>query len=230
MFKGEKDCREDLIRVCHEIYRKGWVAANAGNVSIRLPENRILCTRTGVSKGQIEMEDLILCDMSGTKLDGCGECTTEIAMHIAVYELRSDVKSVVHAHPPIATGFAAAGRALNKALLPEVIISLGAVPLAPYGTPGTPALSNGMRKFIPEYDAILLENHGCTSYGPSVWEAFYRMETVENFAQVTLVAELLGGARSLPRQEVAKLFAARERYRVASRNRMQPGMPLTDDD
>jgi L-fuculose-phosphate aldolase len=230
MGKTEQDHRDDLVRVCRLIHEKGWVAMNDGNVSIRLDDNRILCTPTAISKGMIELSDLIVCDMSGTKVEGKKERTSEIAMHLTIYSLRPDVRSVVHAHPPVATGFATAGRALDKALLPEVIIQLGAVPLAAYGLPGTPALSDGMLPYIPQYDALLLENHGCTSYGQDVWQAYFRMEMVEHFARITLVAELLGGARPLPRDEVEKLFAARSRYNVSSRARMEPGMPVVAED
>ena len=222
--------REDLVQVCRLIYEKGWVAMNDGNVSIRLDDDRILCTPTAVSKRLVRIQDVILCDSSGRKIKGQRKCTSEIAMHVAIYEHRPDVRSVVHAHPPIATGFASAGRALDKALLPEVIIQLGAVPLAAYGLPGTAALSEGMKPFLAEYDAILLENHGCTTYGADVWEAFFRMEMVEHLAKITFVAEMLGGARALPREEVEKLFAARERYNVKSRAPMQPGMPLVAED
>ncbi len=230
MSKKEHELREDIVRVCRLIYEKGWVAANDGNVSIRLDEKRIMCTPTAVSKGMVTSDDIIVCDMAGNKVEGNRERTSEIAMHMAIYSLREDVRSVVHAHPPVATGFAAAGRALDKALLPEVIIQLGAVPLASYGLPGTPALSEGMLPFIPHYDALLLENHGCTSYGRDVWEAFFRMEIVEHFARITFVAEMLGGARPLPREEVEKLFAARARYNVDSHARMEPGMPLVAED
>ena len=151
------------------VYEKGWVAMNDGNLSIRLDSERILCTPTAVSKGLVEADDLIVCDMSGNRLEGQRECTSEIAMHTTIYEMRPDVRSVVHAHPPVATGFATAGRALDKALLPEVIIQLGAVPLASYGLPGTPAITDPMIPLIPHYDALLLENHGCTTYGPDVW-------------------------------------------------------------
>ena len=230
MPKTEDEHRADLIRVCRLIYDKGWVAMNDGNVSIRLDDDRILCTPTAVSKGFVDLEDVIICDMQGCKVSGVRECTSEIAMHITIYNMRSDVRSVVHAHPPVATGFAAAGRALDKALLPEVIIQLGAVPIAAYGLPGTPALSDGMLPWIPQYDALLLENHGCTAYGRDVWEAFFRMEMVEHFARITFVAEMLGGARALPREEVDKLFAARQRYNVTSRAPMHPGMPLVAED
>jgi L-fuculose-phosphate aldolase len=230
MPKTEDEHRAELVRVCRLIYEKGWVAMNDGNVSIRLNDDRILCTPTGISKGMLELDDIIVCDFEGHKLCGHRERTSEIAMHNTIYSLRPDVCSVVHAHPPVATGFATAGRALDKALLPEVIIQLGAVPLAPYGLPGTPALSQGMLPLIPQYDALLLENHGCTAYGRDVWEAFFRMEIVEHFARITFVAEMLGGARPLPRDEVEKLFAARQRYNVRSRASMEPGMPLVAED
>jgi len=138
MSKSEQEYRDDLIRVCRLIYEKGWVAMNDGNVSIRLSDNRLLCTPTAVSKGLLTDRDLIICDMSGKKVEGERESTSEIAMHLTVYGLRPDVFSVVHAHPPVATGFATAGRALNKALLPEVVIQLGTVPWRPMGCRARP--------------------------------------------------------------------------------------------
>lgn len=230
MTKTEQKYREDIVRICRLVYEKGWVAANDGNVSIRLENGSILCTPTAVSKGLVKEDDLIICDCAGNKIEGRLERTSEIAMHNTIYAMRPDVHAVVHAHPPVATGFATAGRALDKALLPEVIVSLGAVPLASYGLPGTPALTDGMLPLIPNYDALLMENHGCVSYGPDVWQAFYRMEIVEHFARITFVAEMLGGARPLPREEVEKLFNSRTRYNVTSRARMEPGMPIVAED
>jgi L-fuculose-phosphate aldolase len=230
MSKTEGEYRADLVRVCRLIYEKGWVAMNDGNVSMRLDANRILCTPTAISKGQIEADDLIICDSNGKKVDGRRDGTSEIAMHLTVYGMRPDVRAVVHAHPPVATGFATAGRALDKALLPEVVIHLGAVPLAAYGLPGTAALSDGMVPYIPNYDAVLLENHGCTTWGGDVWQAFFRMEMVEHFARITFVAEMMGGAKPLPREEVERLFAARSRYNVNSKASMAPGMPLVAED
>ena len=136
----------------------------------------------------------------------------------------------MHAHPPVATGFATAGRCLDQALLPEAIICLGCVPLAEYGLPGTPALTEDMLQYIPQYDAILMRNHGCVTYGEDVYQAFFRMEMVEHVARITLVAELLGGAKPLPRQEVVKLFDSRERYGVKSNASMQPGRPIVAED
>lgn len=230
MFKTEREYRQDIVDVGKLIACGGWVAANDGNISVRLDESRILCTPTGVSKGCMAVDDMIVCDCHGSKLEGERACTTEIAMHTTIYQMRPDIRAVVHAHPPVATGFAAAGRALNLALLPEVVIGLGCVPLARYGLPGTPALTEGMLPFIPKYDAILMENHGAVAYGEDVYKAFYKMQTLEHFARITLVAELLGGAKVLPRVEVAKLFDSRTRYGVRSRNRMEPGHPVVAED
>ncbi|MCC6391696.1 MAG: class II aldolase/adducin family protein [Bryobacterales bacterium] len=230
MPKTERELRQDIVEVGRYVYQKGWVAANDGNISIRLDEGRVLCTPTGVSKGTMHPDDLIICDLQGNKLEGRKERTSEIMMHLTIYQMRGDVRAVVHAHPPVATGFATAGKPLNQALLPEVIIGLGCVPLAGYGLPGTPELTEPMLPYIPKYNALLLANHGAVSYGDEVWQAYYRMETVEHFARISLVAELLGGANRLPRTEVDKLFDARTRYGVKARAGVEPGCPVTAED
>jgi L-fuculose-phosphate aldolase len=230
MVKSEQEYRQDIVDVGKLIYQKGWVAANDGNVSIRLENNKILCTCTGISKGMMTVDDLTVCDLDGNKMEGSRERTSEIAMHLTIYRMRPDVFSVVHAHPTVATGFAVAGRPLNLALLPEVIIGLGSVPLAEYGLPGTPALTEGMLPYIPKYDAILMGNHGAVSYGEDVYKAFFKMETVEHFARIALVAELLGGPKVLPKDQVDKLFDSRTRYGVKSRTSMEPGCPVVAED
>jgi len=230
MDKTEKELRQDIVEVGRLVYQKGWVAANDGNISIRLDQERILCTPTGVSKGMMHVDDLIICDMQGNKILGRKERTSEIMMHLTVYGIRPDVRSVVHAHPPVATGFATAGRPLTQALLPEVIIGLGCVPLADYGLPGTPELTEPMLPYIPKYDAILMGNHGAVCYGDDVFRAFFRMETVEHYARIALVAELLGGARVLPKIEVDKLFDSRTRYGVKARAGAEPGCPVVAED
>lgn len=230
MPKTEREFRDDIIRIGQLVHQKGWVAANDGNITIRLDQNRVLCTPTGVSKGMMHADDLIVCDMQGNKLEGRKERTSEILMHLTIYELRPDVRAVVHAHPPVATGFATAGRPLNEALLPEVIIGLGCVPLAAYGLPGTPELTEPMLPYIPKYDAILLANHGAVCYADDVWKAFFKMETVEHYARIALVAELLGGANVLPRTEVDKLLDARSRYGVKAKVSGEPGCPVAAED
>jgi L-fuculose-phosphate aldolase len=230
MHKTEREHREDIVRIGQLVYQKGWVAANDGNISIRLGPDRILCTPTGVSKGMMHADDLIVCDMQGSKIEGRKERTSEIMMHLTIYGLRPDVKAVVHTHPPVSTGFAAAGRELNQALLPEVVITLGCVPLAAYGLPGTPALTEPLLPLIPKYDAIMLANHGAVCYGDDVWKAFFKMETVEHFARITLVAHLLGGPTVLPRTEVDKLLDSRTRYGVKARVAGEPGCPVALED
>ena len=230
MPKTQREHRQDIVHIGKLVYEKGWVAANDGNISVRLDQDRILCTCTGISKGMMTVDDLIVCDLAGNQLEGTRERTSELAMHLTIYRMRPDVMSVVHAHPVVATGFAVAGRPLNLALLPEVIIGLGCVPLAEYGTPGTPAIIDGMLPYIPKYDAILLSNHGLVSYGEDVYNAFFKMETVEHSARITLVAELLGGPRVLPKEEVDKLFCSRSRYGVKSQSGMEPGFPVVAED
>ncbi|MDZ7638875.1 MAG: class II aldolase/adducin family protein [Bryobacterales bacterium] len=225
MHKTERELREDIVQVGRLVFEKGWVAANDGNISIRLDDERILCTPTATCKGMLHVDDLIIVDMLGNKIQGRKERTSEIMMHLTVYNLRPDIKSVVHAHPPVATGYATAGRSLSLALLPEVVISMGCVPLAGYGLPGTDALTDPMLPLIPKYDALLMANHGSVCYGKDVWQAYFRMETVEHFARISLVAELLGGPKALPQVEVDKLLDSRARYGVQTQVRAEPGCP-----
>jgi L-fuculose-phosphate aldolase len=230
MQKTEPELRDDIVKVGRLMFDKGWIAANDGNITIRLDEERILATPTGVCKGMMSPDDIIICNLDGDKICGARERTTEMGMHLTIYSMRPEIRGVVHAHPPVATGFAVAGRALNLALLPEVVVSLGSVPVADYGLPGTPALTEGMRPYIPKYDAMLMANHGAVAYGEDVFQAFFRLEMVEHFARITLVAELLGGPKVLSRVEVQKLFDSRERYRVRSKNGFEPGSPMTAED
>jgi L-fuculose-phosphate aldolase len=230
MPKTEQQHRDDIVRVGRLVFEKGWVASNDGNISVRLESSRMLATPAGISKGMLSPDDLIVSDLEGNKISGNRQPTSEILMHLTIYKMRPDVNAVVHAHPPVATGYALAGRPLNLGLLPEVIVALGAVPLAAYGLPGTPALSEGMMPYLANYDALLLANHGVVSYGESLYRAFFRMDTVEHSARISLVAELLGGPNVLPRNEIQKLFDARERYGVKSRNRYEPGWPVAAQD
>jgi len=230
MVKTEREYREDIVQIGKLVFQKGWVAANDGNISLRLDGERILATPTGVSKGMLGMDDLIVVDMQGDKISGRLERTTEIAMHLKIYELRPEIRAVVHAHPPVATGFATAGKPLNLGLLPEVVISLGCVPIVEYGLPGTPALTDPMVPLIPKYDALLMANHGAVCYGTDVYQAYFRMETMEHFARIQLVAELLGGPKVLPRLEVDKLLDSRTRYGVKAPSAGEAGCPLAAED
>lgn len=228
MSSTETELRQQIVEIGRLLYQKGWVAANDGNISVRIGPDRILATPTQVSKGLMRESDLIVCDMKGNRIEGERQRTSEILMHLTIYELRSDVQAVVHAHPPVATGFAVAGRALDQALLPEVIISLGCVPLAGYGLPGTYELSETLKPYIPDYDALLMANHGAVAYGNDLWRAFFNMETVEHFARISLIAELLGGAKPLGNDDVRKLCEARSRYGFPERTPYTPNIPVED--
>lgn len=196
----------------------GFVAANDGNISVRVGDDEIIATPTGVSKGFLKTEMLVRLNMKGEKISGDLKPSSEIKMHLAVYRERPDVRSVVHAHPPTATGFAVAGIPLEKCVLPEVIISLGAIPIARYGTPSTMEIPEAIKEFLPSCDAILLANHGALTVGTDVFNAYYKMETLEHFAKISLVARLLGGERVLSCDDVKKLMEVRERMKVPGRN------------
>jgi len=201
--------RREMCKVGRWMYRQGFVVAGEGNLSVRLAADRILVTPAGACKGRLLPGDLMITDLEGTVVSGTGHPSSEIQMHLLYYRLRPDVRSVCHAHPPTATGFAAAGRALEEAVLPEVVTVLGRIPLAPYGTPGTWELCAKIESLVPSHDAILLENHGVVTCGTDLTTAYQHMETVEHFARVMLTAESLGGPRLLTGAEVQKLKAIR---------------------
>jgi L-fuculose-phosphate aldolase len=230
MQKTEREHRDDIVQIGRLMFQKGWVASNDGNITIRLDAERILATPTGMCKGMMHPDDLIVLDRQGNKISGRRERTTEINMHLTVYDLRPDVRAVVHAHPPVSTGFALAGKPLNLALLPEVIIAFGCVPIAEYGLPGTPALTEPMKPLIPKHNALLMANHGSVCYGEDVFQAYFRMETVEHSARIQLVAELLGGPNVLPRVEVDKLLDSRTRYGVKSLASGGPACPVVAEE
>ncbi len=207
--------REDVVRYGRMLHANRFVAATDGNLSVRIDANTILVTPTGMSKGMLEPGDLVVVDRNGHKLSGHREVSSEIAMHVLIYRLRPDIRGVVHAHPPTATGFAAAGMALDQALVSEVVLALGSVPLACYGTPGTPELCQALEPLIPSHNAVLMANHGVVTLGEDLTRAFMNMETVEHFAKICLVTHLLGRQEVLSEQDVDKLRAARQRYMAA---------------
>ncbi len=208
---SERQSRDEILRFGRLLHQRGYVAATDGNLSVRLDGEKLLLTPTGMSKGLMEADDLVLVDMNGRKLDGPRECSSELAMHLLIYRLRPDVRGIVHAHPPTATGFAAAGLALDQALVSEVVLALGSVPLARYGTPGTRELCDALEPLIPQHNAILMANHGVVTFGGDLTRAYLNMETVEHFAQIALVTHQLGRQRPLSEAEVGKLVEARQR-------------------
>jgi L-fuculose-phosphate aldolase len=214
--KTENQHRREICRIGRWMYARGYVVASEGNLSVRLDEDRILVTPAGACKGRLALEELLITDLNGEVVSGTGHPSSEMGMHLLYYHSRPDVRAICHAHPPTATGFAAAGRGLEQAVLPEVIICVGNIPLAPYATPGTWELCANLEPLMPNHDAILLENHGVVTCAHDLATAYQRMEVVEQFARVLLTAESLGGPHLLPRAEVRKLIAARSRYGVSS--------------
>lgn len=215
--RAELRQRREVCRVGRWMYARGYVVASEGNLSVRLDEDRILVTPSGACKGRLKSDDLLVTDLGGEVVCGAGCPSSELLMHLLYYRSRPDVDAICHAHPPTATGFAAARRALEEPVLPEVIVDLGKIPLAAYGTPGTWEVCAGLEPLVQHYDAILLENHGVVTCGPDLGTAFQRMETVEHFAQVVLTSEMLGGPHLLSREDVRKLFASHPRCGTASR-------------
>jgi len=228
--KTEKQHRRELCLVGRWMYEREYIVACEGNLSVRLSAERILTTPTCMNKGMLEPEDLVVVDLEGRHLEGARSMSSEVLMHLLFYRIRADVNAVCHAHPVTATGFATAGRALDQALLPEVVIGLGKVPLARYGTPGTPDLSAAIEPYVRHYDALLLANHGAVTCGADLLTAFYRMETVEHTAKITLAAENAGTPKLFSSREVAKLMAARARYGVQSPPGGGAELPVTSDE
>ena len=204
--------RSEIVKTGKMLHQRGYIAACDGNLSIRLSKNQVLVTPTGMSKGSMKSSDLVIVDMSGRKLKGRRDVTSEIGMHLLIYRMRPDVNGIVHAHPRTATGFAAAGMALDQPLACEVVIGLGQIPLAPYGTPGTPELARTLEPLVPQYDAVLMANHGVVTYGVDLQSAYMKMETVEHFAQIALITHILGKQQLLDCAELDKLIAARNKY------------------
>jgi L-fuculose-phosphate aldolase len=227
--KSEDEHRRDICTVGRWIHSRAFVASTDGNISVRLDSRRVLTSPTGISKGMMSPDDLVITDLQGRKVAGRREASSELAMHNLIYNRRPEVHAVVHAHPSAATAYAAAGIPLNKALLSELIIALGCIPVAQYGTPGTQELSDALEPMVQHYDAILLANHGVVTCGPDLLTAFFRMETVEHFAQVSLMTELLGKQVLLSGRDVEKLLVARARYGTTTASIVTPGCPVTSD-
>lgn len=209
--------RRDIVRVCRRLHDRGLIAGPDGNVSVRLAEDRILVTPSGFSKADVAEEDLVVLSLGGARIEGTNEASSEVAMHLAAYRARPDIAAVVHAHPPVATGFAVAGLGLPGDVLPELALQVGEVPLVPYAVPGTAALPAAMAAWLPNHDAFLLANHGATTLGRTLAEAHQRMESVEHCASILLTARLLGRVNPLGADDVRILAEARQRARRGSR-------------
>lgn len=214
--KSETELRADIVEVGRRLYARGYTASNDGNISVRLDAGRLLMTPKSVCKGFMTADMMVVTDLEGKKISGDRDPSSEMQMHLEVYRQRPEAQAVVHAHPPIATGFAVAGIPLDRAVLAEVITTLGSVPIAEYATPSTKELPEAVRKYVKAHDGMLLANHGALTIGSDLFAAYYKMETIEHFAKISLVARLLGGERLLSRQEVDRLQGLRGKYGIAA--------------
>jgi L-fuculose-phosphate aldolase len=211
MAEHETELRQKIVEAGKRLHDRFFVASNDGNISARLDGERFLITPTSVNKGDLAPADLLLVDAQGRVLSGTRKPTSEMKMHMAIYRQRADVRAVVHAHPPAATGFAACRIRLDQdVLLPEVIFSLGRIGFAEYGTPSTEEIPRAVEKEIANCEALLLANHGAVTVGEEVLAAYYRMEVLEMYARVRLVTRLLGEPKTLSPQQVRELEKVRE--------------------
>ena len=222
--KAEEQARADIVEVGRRLWERGYVASNDGNISVRLDGSRLITTPKNVSKGFMTPDMMVITDLDGRKISGERDPSSELKMHLEVYRNRPDAGAVVHAHPPTATGFAVAGIALDRAVLAEVITTLGSIPIAEYATPSTEELPAAVRKYVKAHDGLLLANHGALALAGDVMSAYYRMETIEHFAKISLVARTLGRENLLSRGEVDRLQGLRGMYGIAS-----PAPICTDD-
>ena len=214
------ELREQICDICHKMWQLGWVAANDGNVSVKLPDGTFLATPTGMSKSFITPEKLVHIDQDGQVLDASAglKPSSEIKMHLRCYKEREDVGAVLHAHPPVATGYAVANKPLDEYSMIETVIALGSIPVTPYGTPSTYEVPDRIAPYLGEHDALLLQNHGALTVGADLITAYYRMETLELFAKISLNAYLLGGAKEISRENIDRLISMREGYQVTGRH------------
>ncbi len=211
---SEFEIKKEICDIGKRIYDKGMVAANDGNISVKLNDNEFLCTPTGVSKGFMTPEYICKVDKNGNVLQANKgfKPSSEIKMHMRVYQERPDIQSVVHAHPMYATGFAIAGIPLTQPIMPEAVISLGCVPIAEYGTPSTMEIPDAVSKYLPYFDAVLLENHGALTYADSLLAAYHKMESVEFYAKLLYISRQLGGPKELSDSQVERLYEIRRSF------------------
>lgn len=203
--------KEKLVEVCHKVYEKGFVAAYDGNISARTENNSILITRSGKCKGEVTVDDLIEIDLSGKIISGNGKISTENKIHLLAYSTRNDVNAVVHCHPPYSSAFALTGEGLKDHYLPEVVLTLGKIPLCRFAVPSTDEVPESMKPFIEHSWALLLENHGAVTFGKDIYDAYYKMEKLEHAAKIIFLAKQIGNPNKLSDEAVKKLYEMSEK-------------------
>lgn len=210
----KQEIKELICDVCHKMWQLGWVAANDGNISVKMEDGTFWITPSGISKSFITPEKLIRVNEAMEKLEGADGLvpSSEIKMHMRCYQEREDVGAVVHAHPPTATGYAVANKPLDEYSMIETVIAIGSIPVTTFGTPSTYEVPEAIAPYLAQHDVLLLQNHGALTVGCDLITAYYRMETLELFAKISLNAHLLGGAQEIPRNKIDQLLELRENY------------------
>lgn len=214
------ETREIMCDICHKTWQLGWVAANDGNLSVRLPDGNFLATPTGISKSFITPEKLVVIDRDGKVLAAEKDYrpSSEIKMHLRCYQEREDVGAVLHAHPPTATGYAVAHVPLDRYTMIETVAAIGSIPVTPYGTPSTYEVPDAIAPYLQTHDVLLLANHGALAVGADALTAYYRMETLELFAKISLTAHLLGGEKEISEDNIQKLIDLRQYYGISGKH------------
>lgn len=214
------DIRTQICDVCQKMWQQGWVAANDGNVSAKLSDGTFLATPTGISKSLVTPDKIVRIDKDGKLLEAKEgyRPSSEIKMHLRCYKDRDDIGAVVHAHPPAATAFAVANKPLDDFSMIETVLTMGSVPITPYATPSTEEVPESIAPYLQEHDALLLQNHGALTMGVDLTTAYYRMESLEMFAKITLNAQILGGAKELSKENIDKLISMREGYGLTGKH------------
>ena len=217
---AEPFLREKICEIGRRIYNRGMVAANDGNISVRFTEHEILCTPTGVSKGFMTPKSICKVNEFGELIEANGSFrpSSEMKMHLRIYEKRPDIRAVVHAHPTYGTIFAIAGTALDKPIMSEAVVSLGSVPVVEYGAPSTMELPDNIEKYLPYYDALLLEHHGALTYADSLENAYMRMESLEFYAELLYRTKLIDGQREFDEKEIERLYNIRSTYGMTGKH------------
>ncbi|MCB1282550.1 MAG: class II aldolase/adducin family protein [Salinibacterium sp.] len=213
----------EIMSVCHRMYARRLIVASDGNVSVRIAEDELLITRSGICKGEMDLGDVIRIDFDGKVVGGDGRPSSEAFMHIACYQERPDISSIVHAHPPTAVAFTLAGQSLAQCIIPEVVLTLGSVPTLPYTTPTTTDVPDAIRRVIKHADALMLERHGAVCVGTSPKDAYFKLEKLEHAAEVTWMARQLGRVKTLPPDEVRRILSLRSKFTLDGKN------PLCND-
>ena len=213
---NENEIKQQICDIGKRIYNKNMVAANDGNISVKIDDNVFLCTPTGVSKGFMTPDYICKVDENGNVIEANEgfRPSSEIKMHMRVYAKRPDVGAVVHAHPNFATSFAIAGRPLSKPIMPEAVISLGCVPLAPYGTPSTPQIPDSIEPYLNDFDSVLLENHGALTWSADLLSAYMKMESLEFYAELLYKSTVIGEPTEFTKEQIAELVGIRHKMGI----------------